>query len=504
MILKQGRLAAAGIILLVMGGLLSLLSRRGFSEKRLIADAGACRMEILVVENTDPPAGDKTGSVVLFHGISANKFVMAYIARTFAELGLRVYVPDLPGQGRSPGPFTPDRAEACAVSLVRGLSARGMIEPDHTILAGHSMGAAIALRMAPKIRPAGVVAISPAPMTTNYGLERQNLLYFGPPAILPNTLILAGQLEILGLAQNAADLAATSSDPTVKFEKVPYNSHVSVLFSPAVARTVQNWAVHVLHTPDPGKLPSRANLYGSVLGLIGILLLAGPFLIEACGKEIVDEPASPALPSRPRIVLEFTLVSLAVVYLLQFVIPLRVLHLYQGDYLASFFLLTGAALLVLHPRLALQQLRTHLEAVGGALIGGIVLLLLGTGWIDLTSTEAWLTEPRWIRFPVFALATFLFLYAIEILLGPVKDARYRTAFALLLILIAWSVLSLAVIYLHSAQFLLVLLAPYFALFFLSSRSGARLVRQHTASATAAALFGAILLSGLFLVLFPLS
>jgi pimeloyl-ACP methyl ester carboxylesterase len=500
----QGRLAAAGIILLVMGGLLSFLSRRGFSEKRLVADAGACRMEILVVENLDPPKGGQTGSVVLFHGISANKFIMSYIARTFAELGLRVYVPDLPGQGRSPGPFTPDHAEACAMSLVRGLSARGMIEPDHTILAGHSMGAAIALRIAPKIRPAGVIAISPAPMTTNYGLERQNLLYFGPPPILPNTLILAGQLEILGLAQNAADLAATSSDPTVKFVKVPYQTHVSVLFSPTVARIIQSWAVNVLHTPDPGKLPTKANLYGGALGLIGILLLAGPFLIEACGKEIVEETSAPGLPSRPRVALEFTLISAAVVYALHFAIPLRVLHLYQGDYLASFFLLTGVALLLLHPKLAYQQFRTRLEAIGGALIGGIVLLLLPTGWLDLTITEAWLTQPRWIRFPLFALATFIFLYAIEILIGPVKDARYRTAFSLLLILIAWGILTLGVIYLHSAQFLLVLLSPYFALFFLSARSGARLVRRYTASATAAALFGAIILSGLFLVLFPLS
>jgi len=50
----------------------------------------------------------------------------------------------------------------------------------------------------------------------------------------------------------------------------------------------------------------------------------------------------------------------------------------------------------------------------------------------------------------------------------------------------------------------VLLMPYFALFFLFTRPGARLVRQRTASATAAAVFGAILLAGFCLVLFPLS
>jgi predicted permease len=58
--------------------------------------------------------------------------------------------------------------------------------------------------------------------------------------------------------------------------------------------------------------------------------------------------------------------------------------------------------------------------------------------------------------------------------------------------------------LHSGQILVVLLMPYFGLFFLFMRLGARLVRQRTASPTAAAIFGAILLAGFSLVLFPVS
>ena len=58
--------------------------------------------------------------------------------------------------------------------------------------------------------------------------------------------------------------------------------------------------------------------------------------------------------------------------------------------------------------------------------------------------------------------------------------------------------------LHSGQILVVLLMPYFALFFLFMRLGARLVRQRTASPTTAAIFGAILLAGFSLVLFPVS
>ena len=110
---------------------------------------------------------------------------MQYLARSFAELGLRVYIPDLPGHGRSPGPFTPEHAESCTGSLLRGLAARGMIIPDRTILAGHSMGGAIALRLADKFRPAGVIAISPAPMIPGHGVIHENVLFDTLPISRP-------------------------------------------------------------------------------------------------------------------------------------------------------------------------------------------------------------------------------------------------------------------------------------------------------------------------------
>jgi len=70
--------------------------------------------------------------------------------------------------------------------------------------------------------------------------------------------------------------------------------------------------------------------------------------------------------------------------------------------------------------------------------------------------------------------------------------------------LAWLALAFGVLYLKSGEILLVLLSPYFALQFVLSGLGTQLVRRQTGSATAAALFGAILLAGFCLVLFPLS
>jgi len=203
--------ALAGIALLVVGALWTYAGARGYVEKRVKAVAGACRADMIIIQKREAPAQANSGAVVLFHGLAANKYIMRYLARSFAELGLTVYVPDFPGHGRTPDPFTPEKAEDCGRSLLRGLSARGLIVPDRTILAGHSMGGAIALRLAPEFRPAGVIALSPAPMEAKHGVSPEKLLFHNPPPILPNTLITAGQFEPQGLAANAADLAAKTA-----------------------------------------------------------------------------------------------------------------------------------------------------------------------------------------------------------------------------------------------------------------------------------------------------
>ena len=501
---KQMIQASVGILLLVAGLPLSFLSSRRYSEKRYVVDAASCRMNVLVIQRADLPQSGDAAGIVLFHGISANGLIMQYLARSFAEMGLRVFVPDLPGHGHSLGPFDPALAESCSASLLRGLAARGMINPERTIIAGHSMGGAIALRIAEKFRPAGVIAISPAPMEATRGVATENLLFHGLPRVLPNTRILVGQYELGGIAAQAADLAANAHDPSVIYSVVPHNSHVSVLFSPTVAIACQAWAARVLSLPETTRLPSRVNLAACFLGLVGILLVAGPFIRDMVGKK-PQEDRAPA-PAAPwwRGVLEVIVVSLLVILLLHYWMPLRFMHLFEGDYLASFFLITGIALAAIHFRAARQEFPPPLALVIGAAIAGLLLHFLITSWFELTASSAWLTLQRWIRFPVFVLAAFCFLYALELLAGPVQRPYLRYLFWFVLAALAWHSMALAVTHLHSGEILLVILSPYFALQFLLAGLGIQLVRRLTGSATAAAVFGAILLAGFCLVLFPVS
>ncbi|HEY2445908.1 MAG TPA: alpha/beta hydrolase, partial [Rhizomicrobium sp.] len=102
---RKATRAAAAAVLLVVGFVLARATP--YREVTVVVGAGGCRMVTDVIDQ----GNDARGFVVLFHGLAANKKLMSYLARGFAAENLRVFVPDLPGHGRTPGPFSFERAE---------------------------------------------------------------------------------------------------------------------------------------------------------------------------------------------------------------------------------------------------------------------------------------------------------------------------------------------------------------------------------------------------------
>ena len=499
---QQAVRAIAGVLLCAAGLWLALPAP--YKERTYIFNAEGCRLETTIVEK---PASATQGSVLLFHGISANKKIMSYMARGLAEEGLRVYVPDLPGHGRTPGPFSPARAEQCGEALLRELLTRGVTDAKSTILTGHSMGGAIAERVAARVAVAGLVAISPAPMRAAHGVTPEKLLFTDPPELPPNSLAMVGSRELESMRGNAADLVALRNDATSKFLEIPGASHVSILFSGAAMRASQNWAAQVLHLTPSAALPSHRPLIGALAGFVGILLIAGPFLREVTGKSTGAEIAvTGTVIGVPRLLLEFAAGSVVIMLLLRFWIPLRRIGLFQGDYLASFLLLLGVGLALTHWSAERQALASSTRDLLAAAFAGLVLLLLATAWFDLTFYEAWLTAAKWARFPFLVAVVLPYHFAEEVLLGPVQIGKRgrRLALALTLRLISWGALMGGVLILHNGEILMGLLSVYMAVFNLIQRSGMDIVRTETGSAGAAALFGAILLAGFCLVIFPLT
>jgi pimeloyl-ACP methyl ester carboxylesterase len=511
---RKATRAALGVVLCIVGFVLARATP--YRESTVIIGAGGCQ---LVTDVIDQGKDDARGFVVLFHGLAANKKIMSYLAEGFATENLRVFVPDFPGHGRTPGPFSFDRAESCADSLVHELIARRAIDPQRTIIAGHSMGGAIAIRVAARVPVAGVVAISPAPMRAAHGVPATMLPYTNPPALPAHTLAISAEFEPLGIRDLTRDLVTGDASATSKYLLLPQATHVSVLFDDRVVRASQEWSADALHFPAEPAIPSYAPLVGSFMGLAGILLLAGPFVRETVTLQSAEtettqasatasEDGRAALLRVPifRALLEMAAISFLAVGLLRAWIPLSFVRLYNGSYLASFLLIVGLVVLLAHYRWVRLLFVTRISIVLLAATAGLLLHLLVTGWLDTTFSESWVTWARWARFPILLVAAFVGLLAEELLLGPMIARRgfARVSVALGLRFIAFLALVFGIFVLHSGAVLIILLAVYLALFSLFQRLGMDVVRRQTGSAVAAAVFGAILLAGFCLVIFPVT
>jgi hypothetical protein len=229
-----------------------------------------------------------------------------------------------------------------------------------------------------------------------------------------------------------------------------------------------------------------------------------PRWAAAAGSQNADD-ALAALPVF-RALLEMAIVSFLAVALLRFWNPLSFVRLYNGSYFGSFLLITGLALLLVHRTSVRGLFMTRIRILVPAVIVGLALHFLVTGWLDATFSESWLSWDRWARFPALFVAALAGLLVEELLLGPVTTRRgiRRVSLAMALRLIAFVALVFGISVLHSGALLIILLAVYLALFSLFQRLGMDVVRHQTGSAIAAAVFGAILLAGFCLVIFPVT
>jgi pimeloyl-ACP methyl ester carboxylesterase len=509
----------SGVLLCVVGFAIAWPPGTHFRKTTVIVGEGACR---LVTDVIDRGEDETQGSVLLFHGLAANKKIMSYIAQGFALQNLRVFVPDLPGHGRTPGPFTFARSAACADAFAHQLLARGAIDHAHTIVAGHSMGGAIAVIVGSRLPVAGVVAISPAPMTAAHGIPAFMLPFDNPPPTPANALAISGAFEPAGIRATAKELAESAPGGSGKFVLVPRSSHVSVLFDGRVVRVVQEWSGRLLHLAPARSVPSFRPVVGWFMGFAGLLALTGPFIRETVGPLLL--PTSEKLNAGSAVQLnaaatdvgggtsilralsEIAICSIVAVVVLNSWDPMRFVHIFQGDYFCGFLLLVGIALLVLHCREIATALPVRLVALAAAAVASLMLHFLIMGWFEIAMTETWLIAGRWLRFPGVLVAVLPYHVGEELLLGSaaVRSSAGRLTMALLFRLLAWGAMVGAIFVLHSGEILLVLLALYIGAFCVLQRLGMQVVRKSTGSLLATALFGAILLAGFTLVVFPIN
>lgn len=502
-----------GLVSLAAGTWLS--ATKPFAHHDLLVSAAGCTLPVRVI---DPRTPGSSGSIIVLHGISANRRIMQYLGESLAAAGLRAFLIDLPGHGDNKDPFSPSRAESCAAGLLEELTRTGWIFPRHTVLLGHSMGAAIAIRLAQQFPAVATVAISPAPMGSANPLPPGFILFDRPARAPANLLILRGALEPRSLYANDRSLLATAGGERLSpqdfalglaahFEILPTATHTSLIFDSRVARASLDWIRHVLplqETTDPN--PARRAL-GGLLGLIGLILLFPALTHVATSRFAKPSPLNAPSPRSPLLLLAaFALSAVVSVLLLRLWNPLRALHILTAEYLAASMLFSALVLFLLFRNDACALFSVPFSALLPATLLGLTTVLLFGLWVSWQLTDAWMSPARWLRFFPLLIVLVPYHAAEEALLAflPRQSRALRLVFFLVFRAILWLAWMAALFFLHSGQILLFLLTPFFLLLFLLQRLAAETVLLSTASRAAAALYGAILSAWLLAASLPLT
>ncbi len=509
-------LCVTGAVLLLLGA--HWIRMGELSKQEIVLTAGGCNTPVTVLQ--PPPDVQPVGSVILIHGLSANRRLMMYLAEDFAGHGFQSYALDLPGHGDSRDAFTFAKAESCATAAVEALTAAHAIDPKTTILVGHSMGGTIAIRMADRDPVAATVAISPGPMVL-------------PKRMPTNLLVFSASADLKILRDVADGLSAAAGGNRTRpgdFEQrrafdlqlLPHSTHTSLLSDRRVAHNTEQWAMQTLF-PDISQETialnldlatyetfgnGRRRLAGGALGFIGILMM---FPLAAVLFAKIGGATAPEVPGlRPRVAMllaEVALGALAAVLILNLGVPLGFLRMFSGAYFVSLLLIVGLVLLILNFGFALEYMSVKPVRILGAGALGFATFLAIAAWMNWQLSDAWLNAPRWWRFAGILPFLWVYFFSEEVVLGPVQTGWERaqrfTVFLGLRLEIFLACL-LGYYFLASGQVLLVILFVYLAIFSVLQRLACDALRARTGTATATALFGAILGAWFVASLFPIT
>jgi pimeloyl-ACP methyl ester carboxylesterase len=507
-------LAVAGICMLAMGAV--FIHRASLPRRNVVVVAGGCHTPVTILE---PPAGvSASGSVILLHGLGANRRTMTYLGTDFVGYGFRAYLLDLPGHGDNTDAFSFAKAQECADLTVESLVRDGTIDPRKTILLGHSMGGAIAVRMADVVPLAATIALSPAPMTA-------------PRRMPSNLLVFSSQYDLGILQRQAAALAAAAGGERIapqdfaeqrafSLQFLPHATHTTPLIDRGVAHRSEEWAMQALFPAVDARTVvlnldlatydtfsrGRFRLAGAVLGLVGLFLMfpvCATITAISTGPPLTEIFA--AAPSPVLAIAEQAVCALASVLVLAVFVPLKFIHLYNGDYLASLLLISGGLMVALNWKFAKSSFAPDWRLIAASILAIAVVLAAGA-WFNWQLGDLWLNASRWLRFAAILPAALIFCFAEEVTLGPISAGKARAMrflLSLVMRLELWLACVLAYYTLDNGQVLIGVLVAGLAAFSVLQRLATDAFRARTGSATAAAAFGAILAAWFIVAVFPL-
>jgi len=372
---------------------------------------------------------------------------MHLFAAALADGGFEVYAIDLPGHGDSSAGFTADRARSV---IAQSLDRLGHMD----VVVGHSLGAGLLLDLA-----------------TERNLKRMVLL--SPPPTPIGTIDLSHSLVVTGDWDIPAIRAFVSKLEGAERWLLPWTAHSSVVFNASQTRDIIRWM-----GGDTDAVRASSRIGWSVTLLVAAIIL-GVCLLPG-RPESNSGPTLSTTDMCARLVLAAT----AGAIISRFFVVFEWLRLFATDYLLSGFFIIG---MLVRPRMPSKTPRGVLISILAAgYVIVVVGLLAGSRFINFS-----LSDGRWLRFPIIALAGFpLFLF------DQTKLKRSVMTGVLSRALIGASILTGALILNREAGFLVVIM-HLVVLFWIALWFMTEVVRRHTGDPTAAAVFASLVQGWMF-------
>jgi pimeloyl-ACP methyl ester carboxylesterase len=311
----------------------------------------------------------------LVHGYQCNKSMMLQLAKYLALNGIDSYAIDLPGHGASPEPHVDERAPLVAAEALEYLVRHEGLREDRIVLIGHSYGANVLGRVA-LADPSYAASVFLGPGSTS-GLT---------PGVPKDLFVLTAEHDYDFIVSASRSIMADATGGALAapgiwqggtgrarlWRIVPGLGHVGLILSQPVFREVLNWIeTSTGFVARPERTPATRESLALVLlvpaALAGMAMLwSSPAPTRAAGPML-----------RPFLILGCAWFTALLG--LRHLIPLRFLHLREGEILASLIFIAGTLAAILDGVLCrgahLPSLRSALRGIPAAL-GAVALLYL--------------------------------------------------------------------------------------------------------------------------------
>jgi pimeloyl-ACP methyl ester carboxylesterase len=408
------------------------------------------------------PQGQRLGRVLVVHGLDANKEMMNLLCLGLSDAGFEVYSVDLPGHGDSKVGFNAVGARQAVNAVLDTLG-------PNTIVIGHSLGGALLLDLA-SVRSYGtMVLLSPAPTPVDK-IRAERMLVLTGEFELPRIQAWVPQLEI-------------SWTEGVTLRRVPWSGHAGYLLQPGFIRDVVTWL-----GGDPSRVHSKRRLFQYLLEILSAISIAALWLR---GKPIRSEQT--ALPAR---ILSYVAACMAALWICAGVDLLGGLRLFTTDYLVSFILVMGVALLPFYFRrfrFLFSQIHVSIFAAASVIAAAV---FIGSELVHLT-----LSDGQWWRFAAITLAVLPLCVADEVLLRPLRPWWKAAGISALTRILIWAYVVWGVTTTNRGDAFLVLITHFIVLLWIVLWFVGELVRRRTQDPMATAVFTALVQAWVFAAIF---